>query len=665
MPQMMEVVETSFVLIDAEWLLPDVQNAIDTSPTAETIIVRREGGRYFYVFSRSEVLYRLTNLPPDWTVHAALNLHESGSVPMVGTQDDPAHVQGPSVVLDGGTVVGFVRPLLHAPPPDLANDAPDEGDGGGYDYPAEPNIRYEWPTEEQEASWGGPGEYESVGQEETVRTEEPVSAEPPVSASEPGSQPTPQPAASLPRFLTAQAQDRVALNEEFALMVQITVESIGTAPGQDAKAISVPGGATLQIDLYAPGFRIIGGSTQPLTVPATGDSPPLRFGLRAEKAGPQTIKVNAWNGSAYVGGLTVQVAVDAEPAAAAPPQSDMDMRDPEEGECTLEVTYDDQTKRWRFQLRGDKIGLLPSVYSDPLVSTYLQTVNDLIAQLNALARNKAQYNEKQAQFALKGLASSLYNNILPKDLKDALVGIRGEIRRLNIISPGDPMPWEILFLTDPKTGEGAYLTESAIVSRWRYGTPPCPKIGKTPAYVVVPKGAPAQATQEFSTVSGILGGANSIVDLDTLIDLVDNGQFGLLHFAAHNVNVPGVTGGTYVPFPPSSFPLAGMESIAEGRYRANSPLVFMNACTSAGASPLYTVMAGWADKFVACGSGAFVGSLWEVRDRTAPMFAEAFYGELCNGKNLGQAMAAGRGAIGPADPTRLAYTLYGNPLAKL
>lgn len=95
-----------------------------------------------------------------------------------------------------------------------------------------------------------------------------------------------------------------------------------------------------------------------------------------------------------------------------------------------------------------------------------------------------------------------------------------------------------------------------------------------------------------------------------------------------------------------------------------SPLVFMNSCTSGGAVPLYTEMAGWAYGFLRGGCGAFIGSLWEIRDTSAVTFANKFYDEVIGGRNLGESMRAARNALKNSDPTYLAYTLYGNPLAR-
>ncbi|KRE20436.1 hypothetical protein ASE66_28985 [Bosea sp. Root483D1] len=73
-----------------------------------------------------------------------------------------------------------------------------------------------------------------------------------------------------------------------------------------------------------------------------------------------------------------------------------------------------------------------------------------------------------------------------------------------------------------------------------------------------------------------------------------------------------------------------------------------------------------AEAFVRAGAGLFVGTLWSVGDKTALTFAEAFYRTLLDGKTLNQAMRAAREeAKEAAEPTWLAYTVYGHPYARL
>ena len=97
----------------------------------------------------------------------------------------------------------------------------------------------------------------------------------------------------------------------------------------------------------------------------------------------------------------------------------------------------------------------------------------------------------------------------------------------------------------------------------------------------------------------------------------------------------------------------------------SAPIVFINACRSAGSSATYNRLDGWASKFLEAGAGAFIGSLWAVSDGTAREFAEELYRQLQAGSSLGEAVMQARkvAARHLDDPTWLAYTVYGDPRA--
>lgn len=100
--------------------------------------------------------------------------------------------------------------------------------------------------------------------------------------------------------------------------------------------------------------------------------------------------------------------------------------------------------------------------------------------------------------------------------------------------------------------------------------------------------------------------------------------------------------------------------------RAEHPLVFFNACRSAGEIDWFGATLGWAPQFLRAGAGAFIGTLWPVRSTSALDFADVFYDQLItHGKPLGQASLAARQAIRgqDGDPTWLAYAVYGSPAA--
>ena len=154
--------------------------------------------------------------------------------------------------------------------------------------------------------------------------------------------------------------------------------------------------------------------------------------------------------------------------------------------------------------------------------------------------------------------------------------------------------------------------------------------------------------------------------LDSLIALLNDSP-SLLHFACHNQfsvqkgSVITLDGG---PLRPSDLAV----TVQTRGLATASPLVFFNACRTAGEIPGLMQMMGWAKQFMGAGAGAFLGSLWAVRSSSARAFADAFYQALVTDQApLGDASLLARQAIrgDDGDPTWLAYTIYGNPSATI
>jgi CHAT domain-containing protein len=110
--------------------------------------------------------------------------------------------------------------------------------------------------------------------------------------------------------------------------------------------------------------------------------------------------------------------------------------------------------------------------------------------------------------------------------------------------------------------------------------------------------------------------------LESLTGLLEAAP-SVLHFACHNTftenagSVISLDGG---PLRPSDLAPA-----RQARSQAPaSPLVFLNACRTAGESPGLVEMMGWARQFMGAGAGAFIGSLWAVRSSSAKTFADTF-----------------------------------------
>jgi CHAT domain-containing protein len=79
-----------------------------------------------------------------------------------------------------------------------------------------------------------------------------------------------------------------------------------------------------------------------------------------------------------------------------------------------------------------------------------------------------------------------------------------------------------------------------------------------------------------------------------------------------------------------------------------------------------TRIGGFASAFLARGAGILVAALWSVGDDAASSFVRELYDRLRAGDELAKAVVDARQAAKDAgDATWLAYTVYGNPEAKL
>jgi len=314
------------------------------------------------------------------------------------------------------------------------------------------------------------------------------------------------PAPTAPRFFNARTNNRVALNAQTYVIVQVAGEA--AQPSFDSDASNVPFGdfiGSLTIDVYAPGLKADGPTTLTLQVPAGGDSAKVRFAFIAQKSGHQKIEVMAWNGSAQVAGVTLHVAVETDPVVAAPHEvtGDLKLREPEIGEYTLDVAMESDTRRYRFQLRSDQRDVWPPMYSESLLNARQHTYHTTIANVNAQARNLYGLKMEDQAIWLRGMGTLLFEQLVPDTLKALLIERKSKIRVLNILSEADPTPWELLFLADPETGDGEFLGASATVARWRYGAGPSRSLRRATKVLVLPDDAPpeAQANAELADTS--------------------------------------------------------------------------------------------------------------------------------------------------------------------
>jgi hypothetical protein len=470
------------------------------------------------------------------------------------------------------------------------------------------------------------------------------------------------------RYLRARFPESVVLHQECRLFARVVVSGgNGTAP---LRPFQIPAaGAPVELTLHAPGFRISSPQTQTCLVPASGDSDPVPFDLiaQSEQAGP--LEITAFYQGTYLGLVEVSVRVMKSGKSVDPKDHDAEIGGGRKAEntLTLHVWYLDDTNYW-VQLHEPKRGGAGDPKPGKLKQPRDRLVTSLINQLDKLARGEDGYSDELADRYFRALGVQLWNELLPDDVSTAFLKVCDKYQEVNILSSGDPIPWEAM-RPPVRKGERAFLAERFDVTRMlkRYRVDSA-EFCLQRAIFVVSQQAPPEALDEISHIIQALtakGITCARVDrLDDLFQAFDDRNFDLIHFACHNdfaydgedldtarIDIGGQ------PFTPT------LLNDYEGKF-ARQPLVFMNACTSGQSAPKFTAMSGWAIAFRAAGAGGFIGTLWEVRDKSSTAFARKWYDSMVEAQTVAESFKAARAEVDSADPTRYAFTAYLNPMAR-
>ena len=381
-----------------------------------------------------------------------------------------------------------------------------------------------------------------------------------------------------------------------------------------------------------------------------------------------TLRVEAFVGGAGLGGLAVQVSVDAVaqtgPSAERSSLTQVAPADP--GEVSLLLSYDPDRQVYRYRLVDVGGYFSEEAASDRLLQPPGEAVEQLVGQLNALARGQEGWDAATTREWLKGQGIALWNSFIPQALQREFWQRRDRITQVTIVSDGDPVPWELLYPFAPGGQDAGFLVDQFPVARRRYGPRPPGRLQLGAADLVLSGDGLAAAPAEIAALDGLLRGqglaAHHIGDLPNLLQAFQRGDVGLLHFSCHNAFARGAPNASRILLGNQWFEPVFLEQHA-GRFA--SPLVFLNACRTDGQAPLYTTVEGWAASFLRAGAAAFIGSLWEVVDTSASTYAQQFYQAALAGRTLGESARQARDAIrdNAGDPTWLAYTLYADPAA--
>jgi CHAT domain-containing protein len=485
-----------------------------------------------------------------------------------------------------------------------------------------------------------------------------------------------RPPTTRQRFLQGRFPTRVRLGDTVTLQARVALEASVERSVPLNDLVVPPEGLGVLLVLHAPGFEILDGNQLSIRILPEAPSDWLPFSLKAVRSGIHAVEVTAYGGAAFLGTLTLEVTVeDSVATGESREHRQLLRRRLADDEITLRIRYDEDARVYRFQLIDGSIIPPEEIPAGRLMQTPVEAVESLVKGLNVIAQGQSQFTAAETHAWLRNKGIELWQSFIPLELQLQFWNLQDQIKRILIVSDskGDPVPWELLYPLHPHSGSAAgyFFAERFLVGRWLAAAqPPAPQIHLGSAAFVkpAPDDSLPQAEAEIAAIRRLIRDrgietGEPIGDLTSLLDLLKSGDFNLLHLACHNSyrSAEISLGG-------SAFQPVFLRE-HQGRFAHAAPLVFINACRSNVQVPHYTMLEGWARAFLTAGAGAFVGTLWVVRDASAARFATEFYTTLLSPerRSLGEALQAGRNAIRevPGDPTWLAYTLYGDTAATL
>ena len=317
----------------------------------------------------------------------------------------------------------------------------------------------------------------------------------------------------------------------------------------------------------------------------------------------------------------------------------------------------------------------------------LQRVFDRFSTLaRQSSRDRSPEQTRRVERELADVGSNLYAELFPPELKLEYRKLRQKHADGNLlITSNEPsIPWEMIKPVEfDADGQVIYddppLCEMFKLSRWMSGRAAPSRLTLRRAVLIQPAGNLKATSAEAQFFAGLSAAAPGIVadaplqNVDSVLDAFRTGTTQLYHFACH---------GNFDLTDPNESKLRLADGFLspnqivgdrQSGLRRAKPLVFLNACHSGELGRGLTRLGGWAERLIDAGASAFVGSLWEINDEMAAQFALEFYDRILGLKGytivpLAEAFREARRAIraaDPANPTWLAYVLYGNPHAYL
>lgn len=313
-----------------------------------------------------------------------------------------------------------------------------------------------------------------------------------------------------------------------------------------------------------------------------------------------------------------------------------------------------------------------------------ETLQQTFNRLNEYTHLLSDATQKQIEESVKLQAEvghNLYADIWTKEFKEYY---RDNLRKstnkkaLIINSAEESIPWEVLRPEDTDINQSWYddehLCEKFYLARGK-NIPQGNGILLNKIAVIYPPTGLAGGKYESEFLSQLsnrpeFGSISFINTVEEVLQSFRQGSINLYHFICHGNFYSTQPSESYLKLADGPLKVSQITGEEKRGLTKSKPLIFINACHSGEIGVGLTRIEGWSQRFMDSGASAFIGTLWNVNTFLAARFAIEFYERFLGLKDtavtLGQAVHDARmeiKAVAPANPTWLAYTLYGHPNA--